>query len=251
MNSIFSKAQVETAEQHSIPKSVFLHFLPGILMLAAYLLGSPLVMKAGYPSVFALVIAEVVILLPYGFGHLFYLGKKRNGRWSLSGIILYQTPMPKWQYFVLVPLGVLCAILFFTIFSPLDVYLRRTVFSWLPSWYFSPSFSGYSRSALITLCSVAVVADGVGGPLIEELYFRGYLLPRISRLGVGAPVLNALLFAMYHFWQPMNFPSLLGASLVLAFSTWWKGNVRISLLIHCFMNTMGQVMGLLSVLSGS
>jgi AcrR family transcriptional regulator len=46
--------------------------------------------------------------------------------------------------------------------------------------------------------------------VVEELYFRGYLLPRISRFGGWAPVINCCLFALYHFWQPFNLPSLLG-----------------------------------------
>jgi hypothetical protein len=34
------------------------------------------------------------------------------------------------------------------------------------------------------------------------VYFRGHLLPRIDRFGRGAPVLNAVLFSLYHFWTP-------------------------------------------------
>ncbi|MFD1537220.1 CPBP family glutamic-type intramembrane protease [Nonomuraea guangzhouensis] len=36
-----------------------------------------------------------------------------------------------------------------------------------------------------------VPLTGLAFPIIEELYFRGFLLPRLSRLGRWAPVVNA------------------------------------------------------------
>jgi membrane protease YdiL (CAAX protease family) len=40
------------------------------------------------------------------------------------------------------------------------------------------------------------------GPLAEELNFRGYLLPILSKLGKWAPLVNFSLFILYYFWQP-------------------------------------------------
>jgi membrane protease YdiL (CAAX protease family) len=45
---------------------------------------------------------------------------------------------------------------------------------------------------------LGLVLSGVVAPVVEEMYFRGYLLPRLSRLGRWAPVLNVTLFALYH-----------------------------------------------------
>ena len=38
--------------------------------------------------------------------------------------------------------------------------------------------------------------------MVEEMYFHGYLLPRISRLGAWAPLVNTVLFSLYHFFTP-------------------------------------------------
>ena len=46
-------------------------------------------------------------------------------------------------------------------------------------------------------------------PWVEELYFRGYLLPRISRYGAWAPLLGGLFFALYHGWQWYGFVTVL------------------------------------------
>jgi membrane protease YdiL (CAAX protease family) len=51
-----------------------------------------------------------------------------------------------------------------------------------------------------------VVSSGLVAPVVEELYFRGYLLPRIDRLGIWAPLIGALLFASQHVWTPLQDP---------------------------------------------
>ena len=38
--------------------------------------------------------------------------------------------------------------------------------------------------------------------MVEKMYFRGYLLPRISRLGAWAPLVNTVLFSPYHLFTP-------------------------------------------------
>ena len=41
--------------------------------------------------------------------------------------------------------------------------------------------------------------SGIAVPVVEELYFRGFLLPRLSRLGIWAPILEMALFAALPF----------------------------------------------------
>ena len=62
------------------------------------------------------------------------------------------------------------------------------------------------RSWIVTLCAFFVL-NGVIGPVVEELYFRGFLLPRMERLGRWAPLVNATLFSIYHFWSPWQIGS--------------------------------------------
>ena len=46
-----------TPEQHSLPKTLVLHLLPGALTAAAFYLLGPLVVRAGYPGILAGIIA--------------------------------------------------------------------------------------------------------------------------------------------------------------------------------------------------
>ena len=44
--------------------------------------------------------------------------------------------------------------------------------------------------------------------MLEEVYFRGFLLPRIPQaLGRTAPLVHTVLFAVYHVWTPWLAPT--------------------------------------------
>lgn len=122
---------IETEEQHSIGKSLALHLLPGVFILALFLASVPFVMRAGFPSLFAMVAVGVTFGLGFQLWHLYYEGKKRNGTWSLEGIVGYRQPMPIWQYFVLVPLFVFIAFIVDGVTSPIKVAFLNML-PWLP-----------------------------------------------------------------------------------------------------------------------
>jgi uncharacterized protein len=81
-------------------------------------------------------------------------------------------------------------------------------------------------------------------PVVEEVYFRGFLLPRMRYLGGMAPAANALLFALQHFWQPYNWVLIFLLNLPLTYVVWWKRNIYIGMLLHGSANTIGAVLTL-------
>jgi membrane protease YdiL (CAAX protease family) len=94
---------------------------------------------------------------------------------------------------------------------------------------------------------VAMISSGMIAPIIEELYFRGFLLPRIDRLGVWAVLLNVSLFAFHHLWTPLLNPGRILAWFPIIFIVWRKQNIYIGLYVHLITNLMGN--GLLTLLS--
>ena len=230
-------------QQHSIVQSTGLHLLPGVLILAFYIITAPLVRKLGFPSLFALSLAALVVLIPFEFGYLLYQGKKRNGRLSLKGIVLYRERIPVWQYIILVPILLLWSVFCFILMSPpTESFLIETLFFWLPDWFFlSDNMTQYSQSAVVVTWVLGLVFTTIAAPIVEELYFRGYLLPRISRLKGWAPFINALLFSLYHFWTPWQNPTRILALLPLVFAVSWKKNIYLSIITHCMLNTIGML----------
>jgi membrane protease YdiL (CAAX protease family) len=249
MDTVSSAVQhVYAGEDHvpySLTKLVFLHLAPGVAILTLYLALVPLVRSHGWPPLFALLLAAFFGVVPVQLGHLLLVGRKLNHRLSLVGVLGNNSTLSKWQYFVFVPLLCLIAIVILLATTPVDAWLTRTVFAWLPSWYFysNPAvFASYPRRILAITFGLRIMIDGLMIPFVEELYFRAYLLPRLDRFGRGAPVINHGLFTLYHLWQPQNYPTILFGIFPMVWLTWWKGNYRLAMFTHMSLNLISGLL---------
>ena len=86
------------------------------------------------------------------------------------------------------------------------------------------------------------VLNGVVGPVVEELYFRGYLLPRMERLGRWAPLINVSLFSLYHFWSPWQVMARILGLGPMVYAVRWKRNVYLGMVVHCALNSLGVLL---------
>ena len=159
---------------------------------------------------------------------------------------MYREPLSAWQYVVLSLLLLFWLAFVATVVNPpVESAIVDSFFSWVPSVYFFNSFadhiSDYSRSTLIVSALLLVVINGVVGPIVEELYFRGYLMPRISRLKWWAPLFNSVLFSLYHFFSPWQNPLRILAFTPVFYTVWWKKNIYIGIIVHCLGNLLGSV----------
>ena len=110
----------------------------------------------------------------------------------------------------------------------------------------SSTYPPFAPTAVLVTLILGLVVDGFINPVVEELYFRGYLLPRITRLGWLAPLMNAFLFSLQHYWQPYNFPLLFLIQLAVVYVVWWKRNIYIGMLAHSAGNIIGATISLIS-----
>jgi len=232
-------------KQISISKSISLHLLPGAVGSIVYIIIAPSLIKNGYPSLLGILIAAAAVILPIELGYLFYEARKVNDSFSLKGIVFYRETLPKWQY-VVIPLGlVLWGFLATGITPLLDNLIAKAWFSWLPEWYFifgPDQLQGYTRPALLLTFWVGLIVNGLVLPTVEELYFRGYLLPRIERFGKWAPLVNISLFSLYHFWTPWQIFSRIILLLPWVYVAWRKRNIYLIIITHCTANILGWLL---------
>lgn len=243
MENHISKHTVDT-EQHSLAASVILHLLPGILILAFFVVFTPLLTEKGFPTLFCLFLAVAVVLIPFELGYILYKARRKNKSFSLNGIVLYRQKLPLWQYFALIPPFLAWALVaYFLIAPPMQGSLKDEYFSWLPAWFFLDyNLAQCSKSVLLATWVMGVLFNGIAGPIVEELYFRGYLLPRISRLKFWAPLLNVLLFSVYHFFSPWRNLERILALLPGTYIIQWKKNIYLGIIPHCLLNTTGMLL---------
>jgi len=186
-------------KKHSKAQSIILHLLPGVLIGLFYFMIRHTVNDFRYPTIFALVLAVAFILIPTELGYLLYQGMKKTGRYSLNGIINYENSVSWWQFviWVLIVFGVIGIIM--TLLKPTENFLKEKMFFWIPN--LDPGLDdNYSKTNLIVTYSLYLLFVVILGPLVEELYFRGYLLPRME--GKYSVLFHSFLFAAYHVFTP-------------------------------------------------
>jgi len=240
-------------QRHTGWQSIGLHLIPGLLITIFYILAALITGKTGYPTFMAILLAILFVLIPVELGLLLQEGKKRNGTLSLQGIVLNRESIPVWQYFVFIPLLIgWCGFVFIGL-SDMDAAIIRDYFSWLPAWLTISTtpdiLTQYSHSAVVATIVAGFLLNGLAGPLVEELYFRGYLLPRIPASAKWAPLINVVLFSLYHFFSPWQNITRILALLPMVYTVSWKRNIYLSMVTHCAVNILGML-PLLSLLTG-
>jgi len=240
----------DKALNHTLYKSIILHLLPGILTGLAYFLIVPVVSALGYPSVMALMIAGIIALVPFEFGVLYYQ-KKRTGEHFFNGIIKYCKPMPIWQYFLWIPIIFLSAGIIFTVFNNLNLNINH-LFSWIPDKYILENglTNEYTKQKLIITYSLFFVLIVIVFPVLEELYFRGFLLPRMPvKLGRFTAISHSALFALYHTWTPWLFVTRILAVFPLIYIVKQKENIWVGIISHCILNSIDFIIGIVFIIN--
>jgi membrane protease YdiL (CAAX protease family) len=231
-------------EKHSTTQSVILHLLPGILVGCFYLLARQPVVNLGYPSVIALILAYAFILIPIELGYLLYQGKRKTGRFTLQAIISYRNPIPWWQYLVWVLIIFIATGAMVTLLKPFDAFLQERLFFWMPDINYGLD-GNYSRNTLIVTYSMVFIFIAVLTPLVEELYFRGYLLPRMK--GKYAPLFHSFLFAAQHVLEPWMIITRTLGFLPILFGV-KKKNIYVGIIVHILCNMVNVITGIAFIL---
>ena len=238
--------------QQSIWKSIALHVLPGALVTIGFIVLKPLLDSSGYPPLLAFLLAVLLIDLPLMWGIMLWEGWKQNGRLTLAGVVLYREKLPWRRFFVIFIGAFILAYLMIMLVTPLTDLLTVHIFSRLPDWMFlekQSQYQAYTKSVLIAVFSLQLFLTGIVLPWTEELYFRGYLLPRISRYSKFAPLIGGLLFGLYHSWQAFAYFSVFLLGVILGFFVWWKRDIRISISLHIAANAIARLMFLFAALA--
>ncbi len=232
-------------QKHTIPQTILLHLLPGALITVFVFLTTPELKLRGFPPILSLYLAILLILIPFELGFLFYEGKKRNKRYSLDGIVLFRERMPiKKMIFLIIPLFAWSSLIF-SLLPKVDTFFIQTCFAWFPDWSLPNNLVGniseYSKTALTITIIAGFLLNGIAGPIVEEMYFRGYLLPRIPASKCWPPLINIVLFSLYHFFTPWQNLTRILAFFPFAFVVSWKRNIFLSIWAHCLLNIGGMI----------
>ena len=86
------------------------------------------------------------------------------------------------------------------------------------------------------------IFGAVVGPTVEELYFRGFLLPRMGYAWKWAPLLHSFLFGLYHVWTPWMFLTRTVGMLPLIYAV-QRRNLNLGIVTHILINLVDVIAG--------
>jgi membrane protease YdiL (CAAX protease family) len=222
---------------------IALHLAPGVVFSAFLWLLAALFTRHGLTAYLAELIAIPMCLAPLLAGIVRFWSRRPGEAGSVMGALTYRERGTVRDYVVwpilLYALWGLCSL----VILPLVGRLETWGFGWFPAQLHTAALLGGVAASAPAQRHVtfvlAVLLSGGLAPLVEEAYFRGFLLPRMRHWGPTAPVANALLFGVYHFFTPWNLPAVFVAFLPLAFVVQARKNFRISLVVHALFNLTG------------
>lgn len=226
----------EEKEIRSIWKLIILHLVPGIVLSIIYLF----LLKKGnmteYPRIVLLGLAVIFAQIPI-LGYLFYVARKEEGSFNIFKILGLKNKLKIKEYiFYAFTLLMISGILMMCS-KPLSNLILNTVFSWIPNWFnYVQDMSQFSRYYIIITLAVSFFIFTIIGPVIEEFYFRGFLLARMKWMGKYSVLLNVILFAIYHFWSPWLIVARVISCLPVFYWVYKKDSLRLSILVHCLLN---------------
>ena len=235
------------------PQTLAMNFGPAAIAFAAVLALAPLMARLGLPRYFSFTVAEALVLTPIELGLLLRAAHRATGRWSLRAlpsVIAYRRPLTR-RMILLVPVLFVLALAVLVACTPVRNAIGGGLAGIYPHWLIAGNNApaGFSKVVLVSTLLATLAVDGVINPTVEELYFRGYLLPRLPVAGWSAIPVSAALFSMQHYWQPWNWLVIFGLQLGLTTLVVRLRCLRFGIVMHILANGVPLLLALFGVLS--
>ena len=242
-------------DHHSLWLSIVLHLFPGILAVLFYIPLAQYFWQNNIPIVLALYVVLIVIVIPLELGIILYSSKNKtetmqnfDNQMKLPSIIKNTKKNSTKITILLSFVSLFWAVLIMGVADKalgVSDWILQNWFQWLPEYF---DFSGvyihpeqYSTGILVLVIILSLIFGAIIGPFIEEIYFRGFLMPRLVENKWFSPILSAVLFALYHFWTPWMIPMRILAIFPMIFLVWWKKDIKIGIYSHIALNLVGDV----------
>jgi membrane protease YdiL (CAAX protease family) len=224
----------------------FLIFIPTTILTVSYfLLGH---VFESIPSLLLFFTLATLILFPIELAVVLYSSKKSFGSYSLRSAFANQVKSSwiktlLYSSFLFGFAGIVS-----TTVGPFEHWitlpLSNKLVELMPAYYDWNNME-YLRQYPKNILLLTFIAYGIFnvfvGPVVEELYFRGYLTSKLSRFGKWAPVIITVLFSLYHFWLPLQNIFRISAFLPAAYIAWKEKNLYISIVFHCLCNLISTI----------
>lgn len=243
--------------QLSVVQFLLAVFIPSGVAFIGFRVALPALVAKGYPVLIAWPSIASVMLLALVIIAILFLNKeaKSLGISLWSRMCMKKLSVKEWRlYIVLIVVGLIAALATQTLVPPFMNAVHLSVPSYMPFFLnpainptatdmaiVSPGMPLHGQYGLLPLIGITLLLN----ILTEELYFRAWMLPKLSRYGAWGWVLNGTFFALYHTFQIWLLPTLLVASLFFAFIFYKSKSVWPPFAAHLVGNFLFSILGIL------
>ena len=240
-------------KKHNALQTILLHLIPGLFNLLAIIIITPFTSRLGYAENGRLLAGELMVIVSIfviQIGLLLFIAKRTTKTCNILKLIPFQEKSRFIEYLLFTVIMVVWALTVSAVLTPFEHGLRDGLFAFVPDNFAGRNVNYFvtSKNLLIFAASFAIFTNGIIAPVTEELYFRGYLLPRINASPITAVIINAALFSLYHFFSPWYFFSRLVMMIPLYYWVMKRKNIRFSIISHVIANIFTSVSILLQIL---
>ena len=241
-------------KKHTALQTILLHLLPGLVNIIAIILLMPLAVRlTGSPENGRMLGGElmvIVAMVPMQIGLLLYYAKKTTNTYNIFKLMPFQEKSKLIEYLLFIAIAIIWALSVDALLTPIEHGLRDGIFSFVPDAFAmrNTDLSLLSKIPLIFTACLMIITNGFVAPITEELYFRGYLLPRINLPPMLMAVTSAVLFSLYHFFSPWYFFSRILMMIPIYCWVVKRKNIRFAIIAHVIANVFTSVSVLLEVL---
>ncbi len=198
------------------------------------------------PPLFCFVLISLLVLAPLEIITLLRENKKETGKIGIRCALTYNRKMHKGKAILLVVvLFCIAGIASKLVGGWENAFTMPIVNKFVPDYFIVENFVNqldlYPKYLIIITVVLFVIANSLVLPIAEELYFNGYMLPRLQRFKGFAPVIVTVIFSLYHFWSPwQNIRRIIGV-LPYVYVVWKKENIYFGIIVHCLCNLVGSI----------
>lgn len=220
-------------------KKIWLYFLPGLLP-SVFLIIFHSFFGEKLPSIHILIFLDLTLTIPLMLFLIARDGSVPFGLAAIKNIFQSQVKLRPLALIGLIALALVWALGSFALLGPVNAFLQQKVFAWLPAWW-TPGLYPDLEPCMLKWAWMLMIPFSILMPLTEEIYFRGFLLPKEKPNNWRAPLINTILFCAYHLWSPQFLVTRIIATYPMTYLVWRYKNIYLSIIPHVLLNLIGDV----------
>lgn len=245
------------------PFEILLAFiLPSLFAFFGFRMVLPWLVSNGYPKILMWGIVASIMLFTFAIIG-FILVRKEADKLNISlkeRLLIKKVSKKQWLIcLVIMIVGILLAQAVSPFINSFIEFTGFTIPDYMPFWLdpsinpmetdmeiLSPNYPIKNNYVMALVMAVTLILN----ILVEEIYFRAWLLPKMQSLGKWSWVVNGVLFALYHTFQLWLFPMLVIISLSITLTVYLSKSILPAFTMHFIANFLLSIIGVLALVFG-